>query len=81
MSTPELSVGGEGACRTGLVASVVGDGFAVCRSHAKGLISVVPGINRQGRRRRGGLERSAERYLQPSRGNIITACRDALSLR
>ena len=35
-SAPELSVGGEGACWTGLVASVGGGGGAVCASLAKG---------------------------------------------
>ena len=35
-SALELSVGGEGACRTGLVASVGGGGGAVCVSLAEG---------------------------------------------
>ena len=35
-SAPELSVGGEGACWTGMVAPVGGGGGAVCVSLAKG---------------------------------------------
>ena len=35
-SYPELSVGGKGACWTGLVASVGGGGGAVCVSLAEG---------------------------------------------
>ena len=52
--SPELSVGGEGAW-TGLVASVGGGAFAVCVRSPMGR-SVVPGINRRGQRRRGGLD-------------------------
>ena len=36
LSAPELFVGGEGACWTGLVASVGGGGGAVCVSLAEG---------------------------------------------
>ena len=53
-SSPELSVGGDGAW-TGPVASVGGGAFAVCVRFPMGR-SVVPRINRRGQRRRGGLD-------------------------
>ena len=54
VSSPELSVGGEGAW-AGLVASVGGGAFAVYVRSPMGR-SVVPGINRRVQRRRGGLD-------------------------
>ena len=45
MLAPELSIGGEGACWTGLVASVVGGRGAICVSLAKGDAPLSPELS------------------------------------
>ena len=75
-STPELSVGGPGWLHLWGVA-----GSPSVDTLAEGDAPSSPEITVGGRRRRVGLERFAGRYLRPLRGNMITACREALSLR